>query len=426
MAEIKPFRGVLYNPKKVDIEKVVTPPYDVISQSAQTRFYRTDKHNAIRLILGKEEKKDTPNNNRYTRANIFLTSWLKEKILARDKKPAIYIYTQEYLYKGKRRKRFGFIALMKIEDPRESGVLPHEYTLQKPKEDRFNLISKTKANLSPIFSLFEDKKNSMNILLKSFTKNKEPLFITEQEGVVHRLWRADSEKIIKKITAEMNGKKIFIADGHHRYEVALIYRNKMRKSGAFTGSMNYVMMYFSNLSEGNNLTILSTHRVVRNIEGFDESAIIFKLKKYFDVKKTRRIEDLFERLEKPTREKHVFGMNAGKGKFYLLALKKNLSPEVLIESDKTPSLKRLDVTILHEVIINKILCIKNPESSIKYVRNELDASKLVESGFYKIAFFLRPTKVTQMKKIAEKGEMMPQKSTYFYPKLLTGLVINKF
>ncbi|MEE9499711.1 MAG: DUF1015 domain-containing protein [Candidatus Omnitrophota bacterium] len=160
MAEIKPFRGILYNREKIDLTKVITPPYDVISPSMQNRFYQRDEHNIIRLILGKVAKNDASESNRYARARVLLDRWLKKKLLVKDAKPAIYIYTQEYLYKGKKRTRLGFIALMKIEDPKESGVLPHEYTLDKPKVDRLNLIVKTKANLSPIFSLFQDKKKS--------------------------------------------------------------------------------------------------------------------------------------------------------------------------------------------------------------------------------------------------------------------------
>ncbi len=410
MAEIKPFRGILYNQEKINITKVITPPYDVISPSMQSRFYQRDEHNIIRLILGKVEKSNTPNNNRYTRARVFLDRWLKKKLLVKDAKPAIYIYTQEYLYKGKKRTRLGFIALMKIEDPKESGVLPHEYTLDKPKTDRLNLIVKTKANLSPIFSLFQDKKNRINKLLKHFIKSKDPLFVIEAEGVTHKFWRMDNKYAINRIKKYMRDKKIFIADGHHRYEVALAYRNKMHRNlKNFKKPMDYVMMYFSNLSEKGNLTILSTHRVAKKI---NQKKIKLKLRKYFYTKNLKKQEDLLECLEKEKKKKHVFGMYMGKKRFYLLTSKN-------IDS-------KLDVTVLHDLIIDKILSIKNPESSIKYIRNENDAAALIDKGDYQIAFFLRPTKVTEMKAVAEKGQMMPQKSTYFYPKLLTGLVINKF
>ena len=428
MARIKPFRGILYNLEKVNMAKVATPPYDVISASMQNRFYQRDKHNIIRLILGKEEKSDTASNNKYTRAKVLLNKWLKQNVFIKDTKPSIYIYIQEYLHKGKKRTRIGFIALMKIEDPKESGILPHEYTLDKPKADRLNLITKTKANLSPIFSLFQDKENRINRMLKSFIKSKDPLFTVEREGVVHKLWKMNDKKTINKIKTYMVGKKIFIADGHHRYEVALTYRNKMRKVRNLNRDVDYVMMYFSNLSERGNLTILSTHRVVKNIERFDEKKIRKALKKYFYIVNADGIENCIECLEKKSdnKKKHTFGMYLGKKIFYLLTLKEKYSINKLIESKKPHSLKKLDVTILHDLILNKILGVKNTETSIKYIRNEKDAVKVIDKGDYEIAFFLRPTKVTDMKTIAEKGEMMPQKSTYFYPKLLTGLVINKF
>lgn len=426
MARIKPFKGILYNTEKLAMAEVIAPPYDVISPSMQTRFYQKSKYNVVRLILGKVEKSDNKSKNKYTRAKIWLENWLKDKILVKDQKSSIYVYTQEYLYRGKKRTRMGFIALIKIEDPKRSGVLPHEYTLAKPKEDRLNLIASTKSNLSPIFSLFQDKENKINKMLKHYIKSRELLFTVEKDGVIHKLWNVESKTVIKKISRYMRNKKIFIADGHHRYEVALAYRNKMRKRKNFKKSMDYVMMYFSNLSERGNLTILSTHRVVNNIEGFNEKKIKNKIGKYFSIRKIRNIEHSLDSLEKASRRKHRFCMYLGKNKFYLLSLKEAYSVNKLIAATKTYSLKKLDVTILHDLVINKILGVKNPESSIKYIRNASDAASLVDKGDYEVAFFLRPTDVRDMKAVAEKGEMMPQKSTYFYPKLLTGLVLNKF
>ncbi len=425
MAEIKPFRGLLYNGDKVDITRAVTPPYDVISRSMQNRFYHADPHNVIRLILGKEEKEDTPHSNRYTRSALTLNRWIRDKVLIKDAGGAVYIYTQEYLHKGKRRRRIGFIALMKIEDPKESGILPHEYTLNKPKADRANLIAKTKANLSPIFCLFRDRKNGINGILRRFVKSEKSLFTVDIEGVTHRLWRAGRKNITGEITRRMRGRKIFIADGHHRYEVALAYRNKMRKLKGYKKNADHVMMYFSNLSEKGNLTILSTHRVVRNIPGFRVKKVIPALKEYFLVKSAGGVSGLFARLGKGPRNKHSFGAYFG-GKPYQLLLKEKYSAADVINSKKAGVLRRLDVTILHDLVIDKILGVKNAESSIKYVRNEKDAVSLVDKGGYEMAFFLKPTRISEMTAAAQKGEMMPQKSTYFYPKLLTGLVINKF
>lgn len=252
MADVKPFKGILYNRKKVDVSRVVTPPYDVISDDMQARFYRNDPYNIIRLILGKEHKGDTKKNNKYTRAKSFFHKWLKSNILTRDPRPSIYVYLQEYLDSGEKKTRVGFISLMRIEDPKKSGVLPHEYTLRKPKEDRLKLIASVRANLCPIFSLFQDQDNIINKIIKPFIKSKEPLFEIDLNGVVHKLWRVDDIKIISKIRSGMRNKKIFIADGHHRYEVSLLYRNLTReKSNVKKSAQNadYVMMYFTNMNE---------------------------------------------------------------------------------------------------------------------------------------------------------------------------------
>jgi uncharacterized protein (DUF1015 family) len=417
MAQVRPFRGILYDTKKIDIASVVAPPYDVISPSVRDDLYEKDKNNIVRVILGKEKKSDTARHNKYSRAGELFNEWLKKKIFVKDKKRAIYIYTQQYLHKGRKRTRTGFIALMRIEDPRKSGVLPHEYTLSKPREDRLNLIEKTQANLSPIFSLFQDKENKINGILKPFIRSEEPLFAIDLAGVTHKLWRMTDKGAINGIRRHMRNKRIFIADGHHRYEVALAHRNRMRKTRPFNENMNHVMMYFSSLSEkGGHITVLSTHRVVSNIEGFDESGIRLKLKKYFRVTNADSLEHVVGSVERAPRKMHMIGMYGGK-RFYLLALKKGSCDH---------SSKKLDVTILHDLIISKILGVKNPESSIKYIRDEGVAVSLVDKGSYELAFFLRPTAVSDVKALAEKGEMMPQKSTYFYPKLLTGLVINKF
>ncbi len=425
MAAIKGFKGLVYNNKKVDIAKVTAPPYDVISPKMQARFYQQDPHNIIRLILGREEKSDKRNNNKYTRAKKFMDKWIREKALLRSKKESIYIYEQVYLHKGVKKKRVGFIALMKIEDPKESGILPHEYTLAKPKEDRLNLIKEVKANLSPVFSLFQDREDRVNNALRRSLRSRPPLFELDAEGVTHRLWQMDEAGLISRVKSVMKEKKLFIADGHHRYEVALNYRNASRKKNKYNKNVNYIMMYFSNLSEKGNLTILSTHRVLRKTGIGSFSEVINKVKKYFNIKKVRSLGECTAYLDKLPRNRHAFGIYMDKS-FYVIDMKKAYKPGSVKNSLKTRFLKRLDVTILHDIVIDELLGIKVDESIVKYIREETDAVKVVDKGDYDMAFFLRPTSVMEMKNVAENGEMMPQKSTYFYPKLLTGLVINKF
>ena len=424
MADIKPFRGLFYNPKNIDIKKVVTPPYDVISRRMQERFYREDPHNVIRLILGLEEKSDNAADNRYTRAKKYLAGWVKNKILIKSKKPCFYLYTQQYLYKGRKRTRLGFIALMKIEDPKKSKVLPHEYTLNKPKEDRLKLIMNTGANLSPIFSLFEDRNNRISSALKGWAESKKPLFIFETEGVTHGIWELDDKKTLKKIVSLMRKRKIFIADGHHRYEVALTYKKTAEKKKRMKNAPR-VMMYFSKLTGKRNLTILSTHRVVSGNGYFKKDDIPKRLSGCFRFKKKKSLREIIKELEKPG-PRHTFGVYLGGSEFHVLIPKNAHSIKALIDRKKHPSLRRLDVTVLHDIIMAKLLSVKTGENSIKYVKSEEDACRLVDRGGFDAAFFLRPTSVFDMKAVAERGVMMPQKSTYFYPKLLTGLVINKF
>lgn len=426
MANIKPFRGILYSQSRVgSLKNLLTPPYDVISEKMQSHFYDLSPYNVIRLILGKETKKDNRINNKYTRAQHFLESWLRKDILIRDNKPSIYIYKQIYFHERKRRIRTGFIALMKIEDPHKSRVLPHEYTLQEPKIDRLNLIKKVKANLSPIFSLYYDKKLSISKLLKHPIKKMQPIISIEIEGVTHQLWRISDRKIINSIKNNMQDKKIFIADGHHRYEVALMYKKILSKKGKRHTKAYYIMTYFTNLRDGGNVTILSTHRVLKNIGILNEKKILKSLKGIFEISYFRSLDKLLEVLARD-KSRPRFGMYMGKKAYYLLMLKKNVSIPKIIKNEKSPQWKRLDVTILHNIILENLLSLKDTEDNIKYVKDPKHVVRLVDSKRYKIAFFLNPTKVHQVKEVAERGDMMPQKSTYFYPKLLTGLVINKF
>lgn len=426
MARIKPFRGIIYNQAKIGNPiNVVAPPYDIISKKMQGHFYDLSPYNIIRLILGKETKNDNTNNNKYTRAGRFLKSWLKKGILIKDRKPSIYIYRQTYLYAGKKRVRTGFITLMKIEDPLRSGILPHEYTLEKPKIDRLRLIKKVKANLSPIFSLYYDRNFAILKLLKKSIRKNPPIVSVSLEGVTHQLWRLSEPKTIKFIKNSMRKKKIFIADGHHRYEVALMYKKTMSKKRVYNKNVDYVMMYFTNLRESGNVTILSTHRLLKNIEPLSEKEILKKLGGSFEISIFRDLDKLLEALAKDKKRPH-FGMYTGRRIYFLLALKRNISVSKIIKSEKSSHWKRLDVTILHNFILKDLLSLKDSEDNIKYVRDPGHVIKLIDSGRYKIAFFLNPTKIHQVKEVAERRDMMPQKSTYFYPKLLTGLVINKF
>jgi uncharacterized protein (DUF1015 family) len=430
MAEILPFRGILYNKKKVkNIENIVAPPYDVISPGMRDELYKAHSRNIVRIILGKELSKDSKEDNKYTKAADFLKKWLKDHTLSKDKKPSIYIYGQEYLHKGKLKTRIGFVSLMKIEDPSSSLVLPHEHTFFKPKEDRLNLIRKTKANTSPIFCIFQDNSNIVTNIIGEYAANKGPIIDIHFEGVGHKLWRMQDSTIIKKIKKELDKKQVFIADGHHRYEVALSFRDEMRRrlGGSRARKFDNVLVYFTNLTE-ENLTIFSTYRVIRNVGKGSWSHLKRRLAAYFNIEMIKDKNEMFEKLEN-NQTGHTFGVYFKNRQFYLLRLKGKSVLDEVIKVDKSREWKRLNVTVLHFLIFDHILHIErfsSNDENIVYTRDENYAIDLVDKGECDIAFFQLPTKVGQVQNIARGGDRMPHKSTYFYPKLLTGLVINKF
>ncbi|MFH1309313.1 MAG: DUF1015 domain-containing protein [Candidatus Omnitrophota bacterium] len=427
MAEIRPFRGLIYNQEKIggNYLSVVAPPYDVISAEMKDALYGESGYNVIRLILGKSLDRDDETNNVYTRAKENLINWEKHDVLLKDDKPAIYIYLQEYDCNGKKHKRVGFICLMKIGETGNDPVLPHEYTLAKPKVDRMNLIKQVKANLSPIFSLYEDTDGVINREIEKSIKRRDPVIDVTRDDGSHKLWRLQDEKSVDVIVNAMRDKKAFIADGHHRYEVAKTYRDTCRKDPDYDGSADFVMMYFTDLSENSDLTVLATHRAVKVMPAEQKEKLMSKLETYFDIKKRGSLTELVDNLNEEIFEENVFGFFDGKD-YFLMKPKNKEKLLNLITDDRAYEWKTLDVSVLHSAVFNKILLVNNSEGNISYFREPKDAEKVVKDGSHMAAFFLKPTRVEQLKAVAELGEMMPQKSTYFYPKLLTGLVINKF
>ncbi len=454
MAEILPFRGIRYNKDNVgSLEVVTAPPYDVISSQDRDRLYEKNDYNVIRLILGKEFPGDDKRNNRYSRAANFLHDWLKEGILKEDAQESIYVYEQEYSYRGKRKVRRGFISLLRLKDFGQ-GVLPHEETLAKPKEDRLRLLKACQPNLSPIFTIYADPDRAIDAILDPFTPFRDksltgleeeasPLIDMEDErGERHRLWSVSSPEKLKKLTRLMSDKEIYIADGHHRYETALTFRNEMRQCFHHsTGSepYNYLMVYLTNM-EGEGLTILPAHRLIQNLPDLDISKLKVQINKFFRITKLDPLERRFlmgldkgegqlrkmlSFLKEMGGNNCVFGMSDG-GKLYLLTLRDETIIDQLVKEEQSREWKRLDVTILHRIILDHILAKgkRMEEEKISYLVDAEEAFQLVKDRKYQLAFFLNPTRVNQVKAIARAGERMPGKATYFYPKLLTGLVMR--
>jgi uncharacterized protein (DUF1015 family) len=421
MAIIKPFKAVTYNQEKVkDLSKVVCPPYDVISPAKQVAYYQADPFNFIHILLGK----DIPGEDKYARAGDYFNEWLINKILTQDARPAIYFYSQDYRIKGEKRTRLGFISLLRLED-KESAIFKHEHTRPAPKEDRLKLTRQVHANLSPIFCVFLDKKRIIQrIFTKYIKENASFIDLTDDEGTVHKLWRIDDSGILKGIEEAMRQEDVYIADGHHRYEVACAYRDEMRQEkGNCTGeeSYNYVLSYFTN-TDPHGLYIFPIHRLLKLDKGYDTKDFNNTLKEYFDVEEVRDKARFFFLLEKSGRSEHVIGMYKDK-RYWLLRLKnvKILDKEL---AEKPKDYRTLDVSILNHLVFKKIFAIENSENLIFSPHSEEFIAK-VDSDSSCIAFFLNPVRMEQIIAVANNGERMPAKSTYFYPKVLSGLVINK-
>jgi uncharacterized protein (DUF1015 family) len=439
MAKIVPFRGIIYNQAKAgSIADLVCPPYDIISHEAQQELYRKSPYNVIRLEYGLESPGDTEGDNRYTRAASLLDEWLGNDVLHRDGEPVFYIYEMEYESGGSNRRLRGLISLVRIEDYESGVVKPHENTLSGPKTDRLNLLRACKASFSQIFSLFSDPEGRVSAILGK--AGDEPgMQVKNGDGVIHRIWSMADKNDIEAVVRELAHKPFFIADGHHRYDTALNYRNEQRRAeGSFTGEegFNYVAMFLAGL-EDPGLTILPAHRALFNLADFDPRRFEDDLNLYFDIERidfdrkseAKDLRTVLDTMAHRAGRAHVFGMRvSGEHSYYLLTLRSEADMDDLLP-DKSPAYRRLDVSILHHLIIDRLLGIKMETHklglNIEYIKEAAEADKRVRDKAAELVFFMNPTKVQEVKEVAAAGERMPQKATYFYPKLLTGLVMHK-
>jgi uncharacterized protein (DUF1015 family) len=410
MVDILPFRGIRYSLR--EIEKVVTPPYDVITPEEKEKYYGMHKNNIIRVILGREHKGDNERENKYTRARRYFDAWLKEGILRRDEEPSIYVYYQDYLHGGERKLQRGFIALCKLEEFEKKVILPHEETLKEAIEDRLELLRACKANFSQVYMLYSDKGRRVEDVLENSIKGRAPLIDINVDGVRHRVWKVSSPSTIEQVRVLMEDKKTFIADGHHRYITALKFRDEMRKSGK---NYDYRTAYFVNMDGG--VTILPAHRVVKGLRNFRLKKFLVELKKNFEVENTGR-QEMFKKMKG---QKHSYGLYCA-GKYYYLRLKNESLMDELFGSRRSEPWKNLDITILRYGILEGILGLHDKENIIYEVEEE-KVVNYVNSGRYQLALFVNPTTVEEVRDVALHGETMPGKATYFYPKPLTGLII---
>lgn len=425
MTKIKPFNAVIYNQEQIsNLVTVVCPPYDVISPQEQERYQALNPYNLIHVLLGK----DIPGaEDKYRRAENYFKEWFKNKILVRDEKPAVYFYSQQYTIKGERKIRFGFIGLLHLGDKGGPAAFCHEHTRVEPKEDRLKLLKRVKANLSPIFVIFADKKRLIQRVLLKYIDEKKPFVdITDTEKINHKLWRIDSPEILEKIQSQMKNEDIFIADGHHRYEVACAYRDEMmKKTEQVTGDedFNYIMAYFTNL-DPRGLTILPIHRLVNTGTPIDVKGLLAKIKEDFDIIDIKDKQKFFFLMESAGKTEHALGMYADK-RYWLLRLK-NIKLLNKLTGNIPAEIKSLDVTILNHIILKNIMGLDiDDKINITFSPHPEELISSVDKNKGALAFFLNPVKAEQIIAVALKNEKMPTKSTYFYPKVLSGLVINK-
>jgi uncharacterized protein (DUF1015 family) len=423
MATIRPFKAIRYNQSKISMANVVAPPYDVITPEQQDGYYAKDPFNVVRLILGREA-------DRYSAAAAAYAEWQKNGILVRENAPSIYPLVQTFkTTEGKTVRRKGFIALCKLEEFEKKIVLPHEKTLSKAKEDRFKLFKATNSNFSQVFTLYSDPGKKIDTVIDS-VHSTAPIIDVEFESVRNQLWAVSDPAAIAAIAAELEPKQVLIADGHHRYETGLAYRDLMRSQNPnHTGKelYNYIMMFFTNLDD-EGLVIFPTHRVMHSLQKFDGGALISTLQKHFDVQVYPTPQAMTDALRQHSRFAYGF-VSHHSPKFYVARLKNESDLGTLVPDDLPKEVKELDVVLLHHYIIRQLLGVsqeaQEKKLNIHYLQNIRESVDEVASGKAQVAFFVNPTKIEQVRAVAKSGNTMPQKSTFFYPKLISGLVLNK-
>lgn len=439
MAEVVPFRGLRYNPELVpDLSRVVAPPYDIVSPAGQQHFHDKDSHNAIRLEFGIELPGDDQSHNRYTRAAAAMADWQRERIIKPDPLPSFYFCREEYrIPGGGQAVREGFIAAVGLVDFSEGVVVPHERTHDGPKQDRLKLMEATGANLSPIYSVYPDREGDVASIIAEATGRQPDASFTDENHTRHTIWVADDPDLTARLTAAFADRRLYIADGHHRYETALAFRDSHHADEGSRGKhpYDYMLMYLSSMDSGDQ-PILPIHRFVAGLSGVTLNSLKELLSKRFAIEDiTSDSPDpaaaMLKRMAEAGRERNTFGMYLPGGDRYHVLIGLDERPMVSgEESSHSAAWRSLDVAVLDLVILSGLLGISpegdNPGASVRYLERTSKALRELDAGDYHVAFFLNPTSLREIKAVADAGDKMPQKSTYFYPKPLTGLVYRSY
>jgi uncharacterized protein (DUF1015 family) len=431
VASVRPFQGILYNPERVDLSRVVAPPYDVISPADQRRYYQQDPHNVVRLIAGEVRPSDTPEDNKYTRAAGFFREWLADGILRREASPGLYAYRHQFgdPASGQAAVRQGIIGVVELE-PFGRGVLPHEQTHARAKADRLSLTRAVEANLSPVFALYEDPESAVGPIVASAMAGPPRLSITGEGGDQHTVWSLHSPDQFQRLAEVFRASRLYIADGHHRYETAINFRNKQRlghPEAPPDAAFNYGLVLLVDVADPG-LRILPTHRLLHDFPRFDPALPARLAGRYRLIARPDRAA-LLAAMQEPT-SAHRIGMavaptpsptGGGQGGGRLFTV--DIEP-----GEAADSVSRLDVSVLHDQILERELGLEaaevEQERYLSYSREVGPLLDQVESGAAQAAFLLRPPAVADVVQVAQAGRVMPQKSTYFFPKPASGIVFN--
>jgi uncharacterized protein (DUF1015 family) len=417
MPEIKGFKGIRYNPDKINkFAEVITQPYDQISDDMEKDYQHRSPYNFVNLVLTKySEGHDRP--REYEKAKRSLETWRKDKIFIQDGEEAIYPYLQEFKVNNRRYVRKGFFTAVRLEELGKGGILPHEKTLSKPKEDRLSLTRKTKKDLEPVFLLYTDVQNFVDDLMEKFRPQKPLIDVTDDSGVNHKLWQIVDPNVIGKIADHLCPSTFVIADGHHRYETFYTYSRETADLPP-NHPAKFKMVVLVNIQDPG-LVILPTHRLIKNLPKIGIECLVDEAQEYFSIRKVKK-SDIGSELEKE--KVHAFGVYSPGGS-YVWKLKSMKIMEKLLP-DKSDVYRKLDTAILQAVLIEKILGIRPEqiEDHVRYERGIEPTLQKVDNNEFQFAFLLNPTRPDQVRDVASNQERMPQKSTDFFPKLISGLV----
>ncbi|MDH3257443.1 MAG: DUF1015 domain-containing protein, partial [Nitrospinota bacterium] len=412
MVDVVPFTGLRYNEEKSGpLSELIAPPYDVIRPEMQEELYARNPHNVVRLILGRQFEDDNDSNSRYTRSAKDFSDWQSTGILKEDAKPSFYVYSQEYTFNGQTNNRIGFFARVRLEDFDKGNICPHEFTLAKAKKDREQLIRACRANFSPVFGLFSDPAGKIDGKLAKIIK-QPPLAEIDEDSVIHRMWQVNDSETVQFLSGSFKDKKVYIADGHHRYETSLAYHKEF---GTEVPDSAHVMMFLTNL-DAQSLAIYPIHRQLKCPTPFNRQTFIKQLEPYFSVEplaKGQTADQLTTLIEKKGKDKIAFCAYLGQGDALLLKLK-DIENVVPFMADDSNALKVLDVYQLHTLVLRELLGIdtRKPEHQqyITYNVRTAESMANVDAGTFDLVIFMNATRMDQVRELAEKGVRLPQKA----------------